>query len=373
MLESAERLLYRSMLSIKGHRLDSMDPSRSKPDPFAVVKTLDESSGEWITIGKTARLEDTRDPDFKKSFVLPYDRDQESLLVRVEFYDFISSREKTLIGSAEYNLFKVLDSDHGGVRVTLSNKENVQPGEVTIIAKKVPLIAQCFYKLDGAPARTTVRLEYYMNASGDEDDVKWLLVDEKPNSKSARLNVMKLSLVPLTRDQLMKTQLRLSAHSDGSEIGHQVFPLSAFRSHMSDFVVPLGNVKATLKAKLGTLMEMLFEVKDLASRDTFGKSDPFVVVYMEMPEWTEMGRTETHFDASDCKFEETILVPFFPNDESTPVLVRVFDRDDPTDDLDAQELCGQVEVNLKEVANSPKEFELTGVEDECGKIIVSAI
>mmetsp|Transcript_4535 Transcript_4535/g.13746 ORF Transcript_4535/g.13746 Transcript_4535/m.13746 type:complete len:374 (+) Transcript_4535:91-1212(+) len=373
MLESAEKLLYRSMLSIKGHRLDSMDPSRSKPDPFAIIKVHDESSDEWIMIGKTPRLEDTRDPDFKKSFVLPFDRSQDTLIVRVDMYDYISSKEKPLIGSTEYNIFKILDSDHGGVRVVLNNKEKEQPGEATIIAKKVPLIAQCFYKLEGAPAKTTVRLEYHMGVGENKDEPEWLLVDEKPNSKSARLNVMKLSLVPLTREQLLKTQLRLSAHADGHEIGSQIFPLSGFRSHLSEFVIPLGNMKATLKAKLGTLMEMLFEVKDLASRDTFGKSDPFVVVYMEMPEWIEMGRTETHYDVSDCKFEETILVPYFPNDESTPVLIRVFDRDDPTDDLDAQELCGQVEINLTEVANNHKEFELTGVEDECGKIIVSAI
>lgn len=132
---------------------------------------------------------------------------------------------------------------------------------------------------------------------------------------------------------------------------------SACRSHLSEFTVPLGTpsnpraLTAVLRAKLGTLLDVSIEVKNIASRDAFGKSDPFAVVYMETPEWTEMGRTETHFDTESCKFKETFLLPYFLDDDSTPVLIRIFDRDDKSEDLDLQELCGQVDINLADVTN----------------------
>lgn len=74
-----------------------------------VIKVKDTASGDWVVVGKTSKAEDTRDPEFPKGFVLPFDRSQEELMVRVEMMDYISSREKILIGTAEYNLMKVGD------------------------------------------------------------------------------------------------------------------------------------------------------------------------------------------------------------------------------------------------------------------------
>lgn len=108
----------------------------------------------------------------------------------------------------------------------LENPSKEQPGEVTIAAKKIPLIAECFYKLVGAPEGAKVRMEYKM--SGDEND-PWLMVDEKPNYKRAKQNVMRISLIPLTRERLNKTQLRLSVFKEDEEVGSVSFPLGSFR------------------------------------------------------------------------------------------------------------------------------------------------
>ncbi|KNC46416.1 uncharacterized protein AMSG_11734 [Thecamonas trahens ATCC 50062] len=106
--------------------------------------------------------------------------------------------------------------------------------------------------------------------------------------------------------------------------------------------------------------EVYVRGSELVNLDTFSLSDPVAYMYMASSttgKWVEVGRTEEVRDDLNPTWRTTFLVPVKPNMEAKFV---VWDIDKQTDNLEDQDLIGEININLRPLVVRDQPCSYTG-------------
>ncbi|KAM5148507.1 copine-9 [Mantella aurantiaca] len=127
-----------------------------------------------------------------------------------------------------------------------------------------------------------------------------------------------------------------------------------------------------------TKIEITVSCRSLLDMDTFSKSDPVVVLYIQgigNKEWTEFGRTEVIDNTLNPDFVRKFVLDYF-FEEKQNLRFDVFNVDSRSCNISKHDFLGQAFCTLGEVIGSPRsrlEKPLTGIPGKkCGTIILSA-
>lgn len=128
-----------------------------------------------------------------------------------------------------------------------------------------------------------------------------------------------------------------------------------------------------------TKIEITVSCRSLLDMDTFSKSDPVVVLYIQgvgNKEWTEFGRTEVIDNTLNPDFVRKFVLDYF-FEEKQNLRFDVFNVDSRSCNISKhKDFLGQAFCTLGEVIGSPRsrlEKSLTGIPGKkCGTIILSA-
>ncbi|KAE8612432.1 hypothetical protein XENTR_v10012852 [Xenopus tropicalis] len=128
-----------------------------------------------------------------------------------------------------------------------------------------------------------------------------------------------------------------------------------------------------------TKIEITVSCRSLLDMDTFSKSDPVVVLYVQgvgNKEWTEFGRTEVIDNTLNPDFVRKFVLDYF-FEEKQNLRFDVFNVDSRSCNISKhKDFLGQAFCTLGEVIGSPRsrlEKPLTGIPGKkCGTIILSA-
>nr|DBA18580.1 TPA: hypothetical protein GDO54_016811 [Pyxicephalus adspersus] len=127
-----------------------------------------------------------------------------------------------------------------------------------------------------------------------------------------------------------------------------------------------------------TKIEITVSCRSLLDMDTFSKSDPVVVLYVQgigNKEWTEFGRTEVIDNTLNPDFVRKFVLDYF-FEEKQNLRFDVFNVDSRSCNISKHDFLGQAFCTLGEVIGSPRsrlEKPLTGIPGKkCGTIILSA-
>ncbi|XP_040214969.1 copine-9 isoform X2 [Rana temporaria] len=127
-----------------------------------------------------------------------------------------------------------------------------------------------------------------------------------------------------------------------------------------------------------TKIEITVSCRSLLDMDTFSKSDPVVVLYLQgigNKEWTEFGRTEVIDNTLNPDFVRKFVLDYF-FEEKQNLRFDVFNVDSRSCNISKHDFLGQAFCTLGEVIGSPRsrlEKPLTGIPGKkCGTIILSA-
>ncbi|XP_073448095.1 copine-9 [Aquarana catesbeiana] len=128
-----------------------------------------------------------------------------------------------------------------------------------------------------------------------------------------------------------------------------------------------------------TKIEITVSCRSLLDMDTFSKSDPVVVLYIQgigNKEWTEFGRTEVIDNTLNPDFVRKFVLDYF-FEEKQNLRFDVFNVDSRSCNISKhKDFLGQTFCTLGEVIGSPRsrlEKPLTGIPGKkCGTIILSA-
>ncbi|XP_041417692.1 copine-9 [Xenopus laevis] len=128
-----------------------------------------------------------------------------------------------------------------------------------------------------------------------------------------------------------------------------------------------------------TKIEITVSCRSLLDMDTFSKSDPVVVLYVQgvgNKEWTEFGRTEVIDNTLNPDFVRKFVLDYF-FEEKQNMRFDVFNVDSRSCNISKhKDFLGQAFCTLGEVIGSPRsrlEKPLTGIPGKkCGTIILSA-
>ncbi|XP_040264651.1 copine-8-like [Bufo bufo] len=127
-----------------------------------------------------------------------------------------------------------------------------------------------------------------------------------------------------------------------------------------------------------TKIEITVSCRNLLDMDTFSKSDPVVVLYVQgvgNKEWTEFGRTEVIDNTLSPDFVRKFVLDYF-FEEKQNLRFDVFNVDSRSCNISKHDFLGQAFCTLGEVIGSQRsrlEKPLTGIPGKkCGNIILSA-
>ncbi|KAM4021851.1 copine-9 [Anomaloglossus baeobatrachus] len=127
-----------------------------------------------------------------------------------------------------------------------------------------------------------------------------------------------------------------------------------------------------------TKIEITVSCRSLLDMDTFSKSDPVVVLYVQSvgnKEWTEFGRTEVIDNTLNPDFVRKFVLDYF-FEEKQNLRFDVFNVDSRSCNISKHDFLGQAFCTLGEVIGSQRsklEKPLTGIPGKkCGNIILSA-
>ncbi|KAM9325542.1 copine-9 [Gastrophryne carolinensis] len=127
-----------------------------------------------------------------------------------------------------------------------------------------------------------------------------------------------------------------------------------------------------------TKIEVTVSCRSLLDMDTFSKSDPVVVLYIQgigNKEWTEFGRTEVIDNTLNPDFVRKFVLDYF-FEEKQNLRFDVFNVDSRSCNISKHDFLGQAFCTLGEIIGSPRsrlEKPLTGIPGKkCGNIILSA-
>ncbi|XP_069824854.1 copine-9 isoform X1 [Dendropsophus ebraccatus] len=127
-----------------------------------------------------------------------------------------------------------------------------------------------------------------------------------------------------------------------------------------------------------TKIEITVSCRNLLDMDTFSKSDPVVVLYVQgigNKEWTEFGRTEVIDNTLNPDFVRKFVLDYF-FEEKQNLRFDVFNVDSRSCNISKHDFLGQSFCTLGEVIGSQRsklEKPLTGIPGKkCGTIILSA-
>ncbi|XP_075690192.1 copine-9 isoform X1 [Rhinoderma darwinii] len=127
-----------------------------------------------------------------------------------------------------------------------------------------------------------------------------------------------------------------------------------------------------------TKIEITVSCRSLLDMDTFSKSDPVVVLYVQgigNKEWTEFGRTEVIDNTLNPDFVRKFVLDYF-FEEKQNLRFDVFNVDSRSCNISKHDFLGQMFCTLGEVIGSQRsrlEKSLTGIPGKkCGTIILSA-
>ncbi|XP_062921565.1 copine-5-like isoform X3 [Mobula hypostoma] len=140
---------------------------------------------------------------------------------------------------------------------------------------------------------------------------------------------------------------------------------------VSDFDPIQGSIPATK-------VEITVSCRNLLDKDTFSKSDPLCVLYVqgiETIQWREFGRTEVIDNTLNPDFVRKFILDYF-FEERQNLRFDLYDVDSKSLDLSKHDFLGQMFCTLGEIVGSPGsrlEKPLTGIPGKkCGAIILSA-
>ncbi|XP_039605791.1 copine-5-like [Polypterus senegalus] len=140
---------------------------------------------------------------------------------------------------------------------------------------------------------------------------------------------------------------------------------------VSDFDPITGNIPATK-------VEITVSCRNLLDKDTFSKSDPLCVLYIqgiESKQWREFGRTEVIDNTLNPDFVRKYILDYF-FEEKQNLRFDLYDVDSKSPDLSKHDFLGQTYCTLGEIVGSPGsrlEKPLSGIPGKkCGTIILSA-
>ncbi|XP_059806392.1 copine-5-like isoform X1 [Hypanus sabinus] len=140
---------------------------------------------------------------------------------------------------------------------------------------------------------------------------------------------------------------------------------------VSDFDPIQGSIPATK-------VEITVSCRSLLDKDTFSKSDPLCVLYVqgiETIQWREFGRTEVIDNTLNPDFVRKFILDYF-FEERQNLRFDLYDVDSKSLDLSKHDFLGQMFCTLGEIVGSPGsrlEKPLTGIPGKkCGAIILSA-
>ncbi|XP_045927704.1 copine-8 isoform X1 [Micropterus dolomieu] len=127
-----------------------------------------------------------------------------------------------------------------------------------------------------------------------------------------------------------------------------------------------------------TKVEITVSCRNLLDRDTFSKSDPICVLYLQgmgNKEWREFGRTEVIDNTLNPDFVRKFILDYF-FEERQNLRFDLYDVDSKSANLSKHDFLGQAYCTLGEVVGSlgsRSEKALTGIPGKkCGTIIVKA-
>ncbi|CAH2312836.1 copine-9 isoform X2 [Pelobates cultripes] len=127
-----------------------------------------------------------------------------------------------------------------------------------------------------------------------------------------------------------------------------------------------------------TKIEITVSCRSLLDMDTFSKSDPVVVLYVQgvgNKEWAEFGRTEVIDNTLNPDFVRKFVLDYF-FEEKQNMRFDVFNVDSRSCNISKHDFLGQTFCTLGEVIGSQRsrlEKPLTGIPGKkCGSIILSA-
>ncbi|XP_055510598.1 copine-5-like isoform X1 [Leucoraja erinacea] len=140
---------------------------------------------------------------------------------------------------------------------------------------------------------------------------------------------------------------------------------------VSDFDPIQGSIPATK-------VEITVSCRNLLDKDTFSKSDPLCVLYVqgiETIQWREFGRTEVIDNTLHPDFVRKFILDYF-FEERQNLRFDLYDVDSKSLDLSKHDFLGQIFCTLGEIVGSPGsrlEKSLTGIPGKkCGIIVLSA-
>ncbi|XP_077983479.1 copine-8-like isoform X2 [Glandiceps talaboti] len=122
-----------------------------------------------------------------------------------------------------------------------------------------------------------------------------------------------------------------------------------------------------------TQVEVSVSARNILDMDTFSKSDPICVMYVQKvgsDKFVEYGRTEIIWDNLNPDFVEKFSLDYF-FEERQELKFELYDVDSNTDDLSKHDFLGDVQCSLGEICSS-RRLELPIKGKECGTMILSA-
>lgn len=100
--------------------------------------------------------------------------------------------------------------------------------------------------------------------------------------------------------------------------------------------------------------------RDLRGSDTFSKSDPMCVTFIQPfgnSEWQEYHRTETIQDHHNPDFVSKVVLPF-RFEEQQPIKFEIYDVDSSSHHLSAHDFLGSAVCNLGQIVSKGKVIHL---------------
>ncbi|XP_043302481.1 copine-8 [Cervus elaphus] len=142
--------------------------------------------------------------------------------------------------------------------------------------------------------------------------------------------------------------------------------------------VGLGDLNQLSAAIPATRVEVSVSCRNLLDRDTFSKSDPICVLYIQgvgNKEWREFGRTEVIDNTLNPDFVRKFILDYF-FEERENLRFDLYDVDSKSPNLSKHDFLGQVFCTLGEIVGSQGsrlEKSIVGIPGKkCGTIILTA-
>ncbi|XP_076863695.1 copine-8 [Brachyhypopomus gauderio] len=144
------------------------------------------------------------------------------------------------------------------------------------------------------------------------------------------------------------------------------------------YMASVGGFDPLIATIPATKVEITVSCRNLLDRDTFSKSDPICVLYIQTVtnrEWREFGRTEVINNTLNPDFVQKFILDYF-FEERQNLRFHLYDLDSKSENLSKHDFLGQMFCTLGELVSSSgsrMERPLRGIPGKnCGSIIVKA-